>query len=62
MQLRYIWKMVPTEVYDTYLNVYSSNVHAEKCSGTVKAPYFCPNWRTVNEHSAPGPTCVSGET
>lgn len=42
---------MPTEVYDTYLNVYSSNVHAGKCSGTVKAPYFCTNFSVSINHS-----------
>lgn len=51
MQLGCVWKAVPMEVYDNYLNVYSSNVHAGKCSGTVKAPCFCTNVPVSNNHS-----------
>lgn len=47
IELGSIWKVEArrasvhlTEVYDAYLNVYSSNVTARKCSGTVKAPSF----------------------
>lgn len=43
--------MVPTEVHDAYLNVYSSNVAAGTCSETVKAPYFCTNFSVSNNHS-----------
>lgn len=44
-------------VYDTYLNVYSSHVHAGRCSGTVKASYFCTNFSVSDTnpfHSAHG--------
>lgn len=42
MQLGYIWKVVPTQAYDTYLNVYSSN---------AKAPSFCTNFSVSNYNS-----------